>query len=84
MDQSRLEHLLQRIAQTESHELSCSECFELLDVAVELALAGRTDTPTWRHFAQHLGQCGVCREEYEALRDFVTDQPESSPPPSAT
>jgi hypothetical protein len=84
MEDTRLEHLLQRIAQTESHELSCSECFELLDIAVELDLAGRTDTPTWRQFAQHLGQCGVCREEYEVLRDFVTDQPESSPPPPIT
>jgi len=79
-----MDRLLERIAKTEPDELSCSECFELLDVAVELELAGRTHTPAWQRFAQHLAQCGVCREEYEVLKDFVAESGESSPSSPAT
>jgi hypothetical protein len=84
MDRSRIDDLLERIARTEAEELSCSECFDLLDIAVELDLAGRTDTPTWRRFAQHLGQCAVCHEEYQILKDFVADAGDAPPSPPTT
>jgi len=64
-----------------AEEISCSECFELLSVGVERELAGTTLAPVLTRLAQHLGQCGVCREQYETLRDFVRSEAAGVPPP---
>lgn len=74
MNRDQLERLLRRIADTESDEISCSECFDLLPIAVELELAGTEETTVTSRLARHLGQCSVCREEYEVLRDFVREE----------
>ena len=74
MNRDQLERLLRRISDTEPEEISCSECFDLLPVAVELELAGTDETSLSSRLAQHLGHCAVCREEYEVLRDFVRDE----------
>ena len=66
-----LDRLLQQVSATELEEISCSECFDALASAVEHELAGGPVTPFQARLAQHLGQCTVCREEYEVLRDFV-------------
>ena len=66
-----LDRLLQQVSATEPEEISCSECFDSLASAVELELAGAPVTPLQARLAQHLGQCAVCHEEYEALRAFV-------------
>jgi hypothetical protein len=60
--------LLQNIADTEDEEISCSECFDLVSEYVEVAGPAGEVMPRLR---QHLRQCGVCREEYEVLRDLV-------------
>ena len=80
-----LDRLLQQVSATEPEEMSCSECFDALASAVEVELAGG---PVQARLAQHLGQCGVCREEYEVLRDFVRStearpEPEAGPPDRA-
>ena len=74
MNRDQLERLLRRIADTESDEISCSECFDLLPIAVELELAGTEETTVSSRLARHLGHCFVCREEYEVLRDFVREE----------
>jgi hypothetical protein len=66
-----LDRLLQQVSATEPEEISCSECFDSLASAVERELAGVPATPLQARLAQHLGQCAVCREEYEVLRAFV-------------
>ena len=71
MDRRVIERLLQKVSATEAEEISCSECFDALAGAVELELAGAPTTPARARLLQHLGQCAVCREEYEVLRDFV-------------
>jgi predicted anti-sigma-YlaC factor YlaD len=82
MEDPRLvERLLRYVSDTEAEEISCSECFELLSVGVELELAGATSAPGLTRLAKHLGQCGVCRAEYETLRDFVRSEAERVPPP---
>ena len=81
MDRNLIENLLRRLAETEPEELSCSECFDLTSTGVELELAGATAEPAFARLAQHLGQCGVCREEYETLRDFVRSERDGSLPP---
>ena len=88
-----LERLLQRIAETETDEISCSECFDLLPIGVEHELSGAAATPVQARLAQHLVQCGVCRDEYEVLRDLVrsdsgdphpgTDRPGTPSDPTA-
>ena len=73
-----LERLLRQISDTETDEISCSECFDLLPVGVEHELSGAAATPVQVRLAQHLAQCGVCREEYEVLRDLVRPGPAAS------
>ncbi len=82
MDRHLIEHLLQKVSDTEAEEISCSECFELLSAGVELELAGATSAPVFARLAQHLGQCGVCLDEFETLRDFVRAEAEGPTPPS--
>ena len=80
MDSRFIERLLQQVSVTEAREISCSECFERLPACVELELADTVDAETaLAPFFQHLGQCGVCRDEYETLRDFLRSQPEDPP-----
>lgn len=78
MDPRLIERLLKHVSATEAEEISCSECFELLSTGVELELAGATSAPVLARLTQHLGQCGVCREEYETLRDFLRSQTKDS------
>lgn len=53
-------------------EVSCEECFELLDEYVDVELAGEADAdaaaPGMR---AHLEGCPACREEYEGLRELA-------------
>jgi hypothetical protein len=81
MDSRVIERLLRHVSDTEVEEISCSECFELLSSGVELEMAGATSAAAWVRLAQHLRQCGVCREEYETLRDFVRSETEGGTPP---
>ena len=71
VDGPALRRLLRTIAETDDEEISCAECFELISTAVDLDVAGTASEHTVPGLKQHLQQCGVCREEYEMLRDFV-------------
>ena len=71
MNGSHLEQLLRLIARTEDEEISCTECFELLPIYVDLEGAGENPDAKGPRFRQHLDQCGVCREEYETLRELI-------------
>ena len=82
MDHQAIERLLRQVSDTEAEELSCSECFELLATGVELELAEATTAPVFARLAQHLGQCGVCREEFETLRDFIRTEAGGSTSPA--
>lgn len=79
MEQGPLQRFLQRIADTQDEEISCTECFDALSTAVDLEMAG---TSVSRGLWQHLQQCAVCREEYEALRDLVRLEADGRPPTS--
>jgi hypothetical protein len=71
VEQSPLRDLWRRLAETQEHELSCSECFELVSPYVDLEIAGEPAGERLPRLKQHLAQCGVCREEYETLRDLA-------------
>ena len=71
MELPAFRRVLQGLADTEDAEISCSECFDLVSQYVDLEVAGQAGAATFPRLRQHLRQCGVCREEYEVLRDLV-------------
>ena len=85
MDSRSIERLLRHVFDAEPKEISCSECFDLLSAGVELELAAAPWEPGLTRLGRHLGQCRLCRDEYETLRDFVRFEAENpTPPPDRT
>ena len=70
-DSFDLDRWIEQIAKTREREISCSECFDLIAEYVDAELAAQEPTPRMGRVAQHLGQCRVCREEYEVLHDLA-------------
>jgi hypothetical protein len=65
------QHTIEHLVGPTDPELSCDECFELLDVYVELELAnGAADThmPLMR---AHLKGCSGCRDDHDSLLALV-------------
>ncbi len=67
----RREQLLARLLGPADPEVSCEECFELLDEYVELELAGADADRRIPGMREHLQGCPACHEDHESLRDFV-------------
>jgi hypothetical protein len=65
------QHIEQLLGPT-GHEVSCDQCFELLDEYVELELAGADADTRLPGLRTHLSGCPACREDYESLRALVT------------
>jgi len=72
--------LVRHIRETADDELSCSECFDLLPQYVDLEVAGQPAETTLPRLRQHLDRCGVCREEYETVRELARLEAEDRPP----
>lgn len=70
MTRPDFDRLLRHLCDTEDEEISCTECFDLVPQYVDLEIAGHVGSTTLPRLRQHLDQCGVCREEYETLRDL--------------
>jgi predicted anti-sigma-YlaC factor YlaD len=83
VEQPRLRRFLQGIADTQDEEISCTECFDALSAAVDLEMGGTVVERALPRLWQHLQQCGVCREEYETLRDLVRLEADGRPPASS-
>lgn len=62
-----LKKLLKQLERTQQEELTCDECFELLDEFAQLAHEDRAPGELMPLVEQHLELCRDCREEYEAL-----------------
>ena len=62
-------------------EVSCEQCFELLDQYVELELAGEDADARLPGVRAHLQGCPACREDHASLRDYVAAQGSAPPPP---
>jgi len=52
-------------------EVTCEQCFELLDRYVDLQLEGADADARLPGLRAHLAGCPACREDFESLRDFV-------------
>ncbi len=63
--------LINRLLGPDRPEVTCEECFELLDEYVDLELAGADAARMLPGVRAHLQGCPACREDHESLRDFV-------------
>jgi hypothetical protein len=52
-------------------ELTCEECFELLDRYVDVALAGADPDAAVPGMKAHLAGCPACDDDYASLLEFV-------------
>ena len=65
---------LERLLGPRGPELSCDQCFELLDEYVELELAAIDADARVPGMRAHLDGCPACREEHESLRALVGNE----------
>ncbi len=63
--------LLQSLAMTKDHEISCDEVFAVLDQFVEAVNRGENVLIFMPLVRQHLDMCPDCRAEYEALLNML-------------
>ncbi len=69
-----LERWLGQIYATEEEELSCSDCFDLISEYVDREVEHSPIDGQMQRVHQHLGQCRVCREEYQVLRELASQE----------
>ena len=63
--------LIARLLGPAGHEVTCEECFELLDEYVDLELAGHDADARLPGMREHLHGCPACQEDHESLRELV-------------
>lgn len=68
---------LRRILGPGEQELSCEECFELLDSYVDLEAAGVDAGQAMPGMRPHLLGCPACADEHDALLELVRDDERS-------
>lgn len=68
---NRVSELLGRLLGPTGPELTCEECFDKLDVYVELELDGQDADAGVPGMRAHLEGCPACAEDHESLSAFV-------------
>jgi hypothetical protein len=63
--------LLRALLGPEGPELTCEECFEQLDLYVELDLAGSDADVAIPGMRAHLQGCRACHDDHASLRSLV-------------
>jgi hypothetical protein len=64
---------LRRVLGPAGPELTCEQCFELLDRHVELTLAGADADAAVPGMQAHLEGCPACKEDHESLLALVAE-----------
>jgi hypothetical protein len=72
MESNRDDSTVERILGPTEPEVTCEQCFDLLDQYVELELAGADPDAQLPGLRAHLAGCPACREDHESLRDFAS------------
>jgi len=67
------QRFLRMLSLTQERELTCSEAQALLDVYVDLELAGENPQQMMPDVSQHLRICPECREEHDALLKILKE-----------
>lgn len=65
--------LAERLTGPAGPELSCEECFDVLDVYVERELAGADVGAAMPAMRAHLAGCSACRDDYDSLLALLRD-----------
>jgi hypothetical protein len=68
------DRLLARLIGPAGPELTCEECFDQLDLYVELELAGAQADELVPGMRAHLEGCSGCGEDHRSLLAFVARQ----------
>ena len=63
--------MLAKLLGPTGYQVSCEECFELLDQYVELELEGGDVDRRLPGMRAHLEGCPACREDHESLLELV-------------
>jgi anti-sigma factor RsiW len=63
---------LERLLGPTGYQVTCDECFDLLDQYVDLEVAGEDANARIPGMAAHLEGCPACHEEHESLRALVS------------
>jgi anti-sigma factor RsiW len=56
-------------------ELTCEECFDLLDVYVDSEVSGENADERVPGMREHLTGCPACAEEHNSLKQLLTALP---------
>ncbi len=64
--------LIVRLLGPAGPEVTCEQCFELLDQYVDSELAHADADARLPGMRAHLEGCPACHEDYESLREFVS------------
>lgn len=68
----RRSELMARLLGPVGPEVTCEECFDLLDEYVELEVAGADADARLPGMREHLQGCPACREDHQSLRELVS------------
>ena len=68
-----LKKIVGSVVGTKPNEMDCDECFERLDLFVDVQLQGKGASEAMPLIQDHLNRCGACREEFEALLDCIRE-----------
>ena len=74
-DDDRTRTLLDRLLGPDGPEVSCEDCFELLDQYVDLEVDGADADARIPGMAAHLQGCPACGEDHDSLLAFVRADP---------
>jgi|GEM_PF-524537 len=70
--------LLQSALETEEYEITCLECFNLLDQYADLLLDGTDPDSIMPTVRQHLNNCPTCTQEFETLMTMLREISQTS------
>ena len=65
---------IRRLLGPTGEEVTCEQCFDLLDEYVDLEARGADADASIPGMAAHLDGCPACREDHESLRALVASE----------
>jgi anti-sigma factor RsiW len=65
---------IERLLGPTGDEVTCEQCFDLLDEYVDLELSGADADARIPGMNTHLEGCPACREDHESLRALVSSE----------
>ena len=67
IETTTLKKVLKSLTITQAEEMTCSECFNEIDLYVEMLREGKSPSEVMPLVKHHITLCPPCRDEFEAL-----------------